>query len=110
MIVTTHICPRAPVIPHDPVPFMGSPVDMATMNRHEVRPEMDAILSIDTTRGNWVVNRRGFAVSPTVKAGLYPEGERRPAPPHVVRHRDSRRWCCPSRPRTSRHMGTGWIT
>jgi hypothetical protein len=69
VIVATHICPNAPVIPHDPVPFMGAPVDMATMNRYEVHPEMDAILSVDTTRGNWVINRRGFAISPTVKEG-----------------------------------------
>ncbi len=69
VIVATHVCPNAPVIPHDPVPFMGSPVDMATMNQHEVHPEMDAILSVDTTRGNWVINRRGFAISPTVKEG-----------------------------------------
>jgi hypothetical protein len=69
VIVATHVCPHAPVIPHDPVPFMGAPVDMATMNRHEVHPDMDAILSIDTTRGNWIINRRGFAISPTVKEG-----------------------------------------
>jgi len=69
VIVTTHICPHAPVIPHDPVPFMGSPVETATMNRHQVYPEMDAILSVDTTRGNRVINRRGFAISPTVKEG-----------------------------------------
>jgi hypothetical protein len=48
---------------------MGAPVDIATMNRHEVDAEMDAILSIDTTRGNLVINRRGFAISPTVKEG-----------------------------------------
>jgi hypothetical protein len=69
VIVATHICPNAPIIPHDPVPFMGAPVDMATMNRYEVHPEMDAILSVDTTRGNWVVNWRGFAITPTVKEG-----------------------------------------
>jgi hypothetical protein len=69
IIVATHICPDAPTIPHEPVPFMGSPVDIATMNRQEVHPEMDAILSVDTTRGNLVINRRGFAISPTVKEG-----------------------------------------
>ena len=69
VIVTTHICPRAPVIPHDPVPFMDSPVDMAVMNRHEVHPEMDAILSVDTSRGNWLVNQRGVAITPTIKEG-----------------------------------------
>lgn len=65
----THVCPNSPVIPHEPVPFMGSHVDMQTMNRHEVRPEMDAILTVDTTRGNRVINKRGFAISPTVKDG-----------------------------------------
>jgi hypothetical protein len=69
VMVSTHVCPNAPVIPHDPVPFMGAPVDMATMNLHEVHPRMDAVLSVDTTRGNWLVNRRGIAITPTVKAG-----------------------------------------
>jgi hypothetical protein len=69
VIIATHICPAAPVIPHEPVPFMSSPVDMATKNRYEVCPEMDAILSVDTTRGNWVLNQRGAAITPTVKEG-----------------------------------------
>lgn len=69
VIVATHICPNAPTQPHEPVPFMGSPVDMATMNKFEVDPQMDAILSIDTTRGNRVINVRGFAITPTVKEG-----------------------------------------
>jgi len=69
VIVATHICPNAPTQPHSPVPFMGSPVDMKAMNAYEVDPDMDAILSIDTTKGNRIVNHRGFAVSPTVKEG-----------------------------------------
>ncbi|NLY53617.1 MAG: DUF1177 domain-containing protein [Firmicutes bacterium] len=69
LIVTTHICPHAPTTPHEPVPFMGSPVDMATMNRHEVTPEMDAILSVDTTKGNRILNYKGVSISPTVKEG-----------------------------------------
>lgn len=69
VIVATHVCPDAPQLPHDPVPFMGSPVDMATMNRLEVDPAMDAILAIDTTKGNRVINVRGIAISPTVRQG-----------------------------------------
>lgn len=67
--IATHICPDAPTSPHDPVPFMGSPVDMATMNRQEVDEEMDAVLSVDATKGNRVHCQRGFAISPTVKEG-----------------------------------------
>lgn len=69
VIIATHICPNAPTQPHEPVSFMGSPVDMATMNRFEVDENMDAILSIDATKGNRVINFRGFAVTPTIKEG-----------------------------------------
>lgn len=67
--VTTHVCPDAPIEPHEPVDFMGSPVDMMEMNRHEVLEEMEAILSIDTTKGNKIINHLGIAISPTVKEG-----------------------------------------
>lgn len=69
VIVTTHICPDAPTLPHEPVDFMDSPVDILTMNKYEVLPEMEAILSIDTTKGNRVINHKGIAISPTVKEG-----------------------------------------
>ncbi|MFP4457129.1 MAG: DUF1177 domain-containing protein [Clostridia bacterium] len=69
VIIRTHICPNAPVKPHKPVPFMNSPVDMEVMNKHEVSEEMDAIISIDTTKGNNILNHKGIAISPTVKEG-----------------------------------------
>jgi len=69
VIITTHICPNAPIIPHEPVPFMNSPVDMETMNQHEIDEAMDAILTIDTTKGNRVINHNGFAITPTIKEG-----------------------------------------
>ncbi|NKI21993.1 DUF1177 domain-containing protein [Paenibacillus dendritiformis] len=67
--ITTHICPDAPTLPHEPVDFMDSPVDIATMNDYEVLDEMEAVLSIDTTKGNRVINHKGIAISPTVKEG-----------------------------------------
>ncbi|GIN15464.1 hypothetical protein J32TS2_08200 [Shouchella clausii] len=69
VLITTHICPNAPTVPHEPVDFMGSPVDILTMNKHEVLPEMEAILSIDTTKGNKIIKHKGVAISPTVKEG-----------------------------------------
>ncbi|MBA3061654.1 MAG: DUF1177 domain-containing protein, partial [Atribacteria sp.] len=69
VILSTQICPNAPTQPHEPVPFMGSPVDMETMNRSEVDSNMDAILSIDATKGNRIINFRGFAITPTIKEG-----------------------------------------
>lgn len=69
VIITTHLSPCSPTIPHDPVPFMDAPVTIETMNRYEVDDRMDAILSVDTTKGNRIINSRGFAISPTVKDG-----------------------------------------
>lgn len=69
VIITTHICPNAPIRPHSPVDFMDSPLKDETMNKHEAIPEADAILSVDTTKGNRLINHKGYALSPTVKEG-----------------------------------------
>ncbi|QCR18211.1 DUF1177 domain-containing protein [Agrococcus sp. SGAir0287] len=69
VIVATHIDPDAPTQPHDPVPFMGSVVAQQTSNAHEVTDEMDAILSIDTTKGNRICNAKGIAITPTIVDG-----------------------------------------
>ena len=69
LVISTHICPDAPTRPHDPVPMMGSPVTVEAMNEAEVSADMEAILSIDATKGNRVINALGFAISPTVKEG-----------------------------------------
>lgn len=69
VIFATHLCPHSPIIPHEPVSFMDAPVSLETMNKHEVDEKMEAILSIDTTKGNRVINYRGFAISPTVLDG-----------------------------------------
>jgi len=69
VIMATHICPAAPTTPHDPVPMMGSPVGIFEQITAEITPEMEAILSVDTTKGNRVINHHGFAISPTVKEG-----------------------------------------
>ncbi len=69
VIITTHICPNAPTRPHKPVPMMDSPVNIFTLLKWEVRDEMDAVLSVDATKANWVIKHTGFAITPTVKEG-----------------------------------------
>ncbi len=69
MIIGTHVDPDAPTQPHDPVPFMGSVIDQDVSNAHEVQETMDAIISIDTTRGNRICNHNGIAITPTVAGG-----------------------------------------
>lgn len=70
--ISTHICTHAPTTPHSPVDFMGSPVDIAQINHEELvntDVKIDGVLSVDTTKGNRIYNKRGFAITPTVKEG-----------------------------------------
>lgn len=71
VFVSTHVCPHAPTFPHEPVAFMGSPVATSAVNREEVggAGALDAVLVVDTTKGNRIMNERGFMISPTVKEG-----------------------------------------
>lgn len=67
--IATHICPDAPTADHKPVPFMDSPIGVREALKLMLNKRVDAVLSIDTTKGNRVANRRGFAISPTVLKG-----------------------------------------
>lgn len=70
VILSTHVCTSAPTIPHEPVPFMGNPTHKAiTKTKNYVDAAMDAIVHVETSRANRVVNVRGFAITPTIKAG-----------------------------------------
>ncbi|CAD6518148.1 hypothetical protein LMG27952_00957 [Paraburkholderia hiiakae] len=69
VIVTTHIAKNVAIKYNDGVPFAGMPVSSATMNDHQVSPAMDAILSIDASKGNRIVKQRGFAITPTAMQG-----------------------------------------
>lgn len=46
VFISTHVCPDAPTMPHKPVPFMGSPVSMAEVNREEVTDELLSLIHI----------------------------------------------------------------
>ena len=69
MVISTHICPNAPTVEHIPVRMMGSPVDDGRLTSLETAYPADAILSVDTTKGNRILCQRGFAITPTVKEG-----------------------------------------
>lgn len=69
IIVTTHIATQVSITPREPADFMGMPVSSETMNAHEVDSGMDAIVSIDASKGNRLINHPGVAISPTAKAG-----------------------------------------
>lgn len=69
VVVTTHLSTTVSITENGGIPFMGMPVRSATMNRFEVTADMDAVLSIDASKGNRIVKHRGFALSPTVMQG-----------------------------------------
>ena len=69
VFISTHVCPNAPTRPHTPVPFMDSPGNMGPGNPGEGSDDLDAILSVDTTKGNKIINTRDFSISPTVMQG-----------------------------------------
>jgi hypothetical protein len=69
VVITTHVCPSAPTMPHEPVRLMYSPVDVDVLARREADPRMEAILSIDATKANNIVNVKGIAITPTGKEG-----------------------------------------
>lgn len=69
VIVVTHVTTRAPIRPHKPVPMMDSPVDMFVLLKEEADPRMNAIISIDATKANKVINHTGFAITHIVKEG-----------------------------------------
>ncbi|WP_061959322.1 DUF1177 domain-containing protein [Cupriavidus pauculus] len=69
VVVTTHISTDVSMSKNDGIAFMGMPVSSETMNDYEVTPEMDAILSIDASKGNSIIKQRGFAITPTAMQG-----------------------------------------
>lgn len=69
VVISTHICASAPTEPHEPLPFVGSPVGTKYLMSQLIDRESEAVLSIDTTKGNRVINYKGICISPTVKEG-----------------------------------------
>lgn len=69
VIITTHLCPDAQAKYRDPAHYIVQPVDIQVMTAHMVEADMDAIISIDATKGNTIINKRGVAITPTVKSG-----------------------------------------
>jgi len=67
--IVTHICPFAKIRSTPLTKFMSSPLENNDMSKMEKIDNADAILSIDTTKGNCIINQKGFAITPTVKEG-----------------------------------------
>ena len=44
--------------------------DARTMSITERIPEADAVISVDTTKGNRILNVKGIAITPTVKKAI----------------------------------------
>jgi hypothetical protein len=72
LVITTHVSPNAPLAGGAGAGrrrMMPSPVGADAFRNREARHARDAVLSVDATKANRLVNHRGFAISPTVKEG-----------------------------------------
>jgi hypothetical protein len=70
IMVSTHICQRAHPEPHDPYPFVMSPLPSSEKHPRLVDECMEAILTPETCKGNKLVSpAAGFAVTQPVKEG-----------------------------------------
>ena len=70
VLISTHICQQAHPAPHDPFPFVMSPLPSSEKHPRLVDKRMDAILTPETCKGNKMVSHLGFAVTPPVCEGF----------------------------------------
>ncbi len=70
VLISTHICQQAHPAPHDPFPFVMSPLPSSEKHPRLVDDRMDAILTPETCKGNKMVSHLGFAVTPPVREGF----------------------------------------
>ncbi len=70
VLVSTHICQSAHPAPHDPFPFVVSPLPSSEKHPRLVDERMDAILTPETCKSNKMAAHLGFAVTPPVREGF----------------------------------------
>ncbi len=70
VLISTHICQQAHPVPHDPFPFVMSPLPSSEKHPRLVDERMDAILTPETCKGNKMASHLGFAVTPPVREGF----------------------------------------
>ncbi len=70
VLVSTHICQQGHSIPHDPYPFVMSPIPSQFKHPRLVDKEMDAVLAVETCKSNKLVSHKGFAITHVAKEGL----------------------------------------
>jgi hypothetical protein len=69
VIIATSIAPYASLATPPPYPTITIPVPIHDLNEVEVKKDMDVIFSVDATKGNNIINQRGFAISPVMIQG-----------------------------------------
>ncbi|MGI9386209.1 MAG: DUF1177 family protein [Methyloligellaceae bacterium] len=70
VLISTHICQQARPVPHDPYPFVMSPLPSSEKHPRLVDERMDAILTPETCKSNKMLSHLGFAVTPPVREGF----------------------------------------
>lgn len=70
VLISTHICQQGTAEPHDPYPFVMSPIPSSQKHPRLVDPAMDAIVAVETCKSNKLLSHKGFAITHVAKEGL----------------------------------------
>ncbi|MGE0340989.1 MAG: DUF1177 family protein [Xanthobacteraceae bacterium] len=70
VMISTQVCQRGYEAPHDPYPFVMTPLPSSQKHPRLVDPVMDAVLAVETCKSNKLLNHRGFAITHVAKEGL----------------------------------------
>ena len=69
VIVSTQICHDGRAEPHDPYPFVMSPITSSLKHPRLVDAAMDGLVVVETCKSNKLVSHKGFAISHVAKEG-----------------------------------------
>ncbi len=70
VVISTHICTQGREEPHDPYPFVMTPLPSPQKHPRLVDPRMDGILAVETCKSNKLISHKGFAITHVAKEGL----------------------------------------
>ncbi|WP_270934085.1 DUF1177 family protein [Falsiroseomonas oryzae] len=70
VLISTQLCHDGRAEPHDPYPFVMSPIPSRLKHPRLVDPRMDGLVVVETCKSNKLVSHKGFAITHVAKEGM----------------------------------------
>jgi hypothetical protein len=70
VLISTQLCHDGRAEPHDPYPFVMSPIPSRLKHPRLVDPSMDGLVVVETCKSNKLVSHKGFAITHVAKEGM----------------------------------------